>query len=210
VLTGAPLPGQVARGTQFPVPPGPVGIHLGHVINGFNDTPSLQGLLPVAIAEARTAAQHATLASRQPDNLNYMKTHAGHVINAIDPTIVAVGPGLGYGAKKAAGGILTHIELAAAVPGASANVVTHSKHVAIAARNTIQRCDQLLALAQKVQAATSAAEASALVSQIVSLADQLIAGSDVNGDGRITYEVGEGGLQHAEDHVKFALAVPRG
>ena len=34
-----------------------------------------------------------------------IQTHAGHVINAIDPTIVAQGPGLGYGVKKAAQGV---------------------------------------------------------------------------------------------------------
>src|SRR5437867_639330 len=30
-ITGAPLPGQLARGPQLPVPPGPAGIHIGHV-----------------------------------------------------------------------------------------------------------------------------------------------------------------------------------
>jgi hypothetical protein len=178
-------------------------------VNGFNDAPNGMGLLATAMGEARVAAQHAALATRQPDNLNYMKTHAGHVINALDPTIVAAGPGLGYGLRKAALGVATHIELAAAAQGASSQVVTHSKHVAIAARNTSARVDQLLALAQKVQAATTAEEAAGLVSQIASLADQLIPGSDANGDGRITYEEREGGLQHAEDHMRFMLAAPR-
>jgi len=57
VVTGAPLPGQLARGPQLPVPPGPAGIPLGHIVNGFTDTPNLQGLLPTALAEARIAAQ---------------------------------------------------------------------------------------------------------------------------------------------------------
>jgi len=79
-------------------------------------------------------------------------------------------PGLGYGLKRAATQVAIHIELAAAAEGASPTVVAHSKHVAIAARSTAARADQLLALAQKVQAATSAADAAALVSQMVSLA----------------------------------------
>jgi hypothetical protein len=203
VVTGAPLPGQLARGPQLPVPPGPVGLHIGHVVNGFGDTPGLQGLLPTAMAEARIAAQHATLAAAQPTNLPYMKTHAGHVIHALDPKLIAAGPGLGYGLKRAATQVAIHIELAAAAQGASPTVVTHSKHVATAARNTTARAEQLLALAQKVQAATSATEAAALVSQMVSLADQLIAGADTNGDGRITVE--EGGLQLADEHVKLML-----
>jgi hypothetical protein len=210
-LTGAPLPGQyvapagTGRG-NVPVPAGPVGIHIGHVVNSFNDTPNAMGLLPVAMAEARTAAQHAGLAGRQPGNLDYMKTHAGHVINAIDPSIVAAGPGLGYGLKKAANGVVTHIELAAGVPGASPNVVLHAKHVATSARNTLVRVDQILALAQQIRAATSATEAAALVSQMASLAEQLIAGADANADGKITWEQGEGGLQQADDHVKLMLA----
>jgi hypothetical protein len=203
VVTGAPLPGQLARGPQLPVPPGPVGMHIGHVVNGFGDTPGLQGLLPTAMAEARIAAQHATLAAAQPTNLSYMKTHAGHVIHALDPKLIANGPGLGYGLKRAATQIALHIELAASADGASPNVVAHSKHVAVSARNTVNRADQLLALAQQVQAATSAADAAALVSQMVSLASQLIAGADANGDGRITVE--EGGLQLVDEHVRLML-----
>jgi hypothetical protein len=203
VVTGAPLPGQLARGPQVPVPAGPVGLHIGHVVNGFGDTPNLQGLLPTAMAEARIAAQHATLAGAQPTNLQYMKTHAGHVIHALDPKLIAAGPGLGYGLKRAATQIALHIELAASAEGASPNVITHSKHVAQSARNTVSRADQLLALAQKVQAATSAEEAAALVSQMVSVANQLIAGADANGDGRVTFE--EGGLQLVDEHVKLML-----
>jgi hypothetical protein len=203
VVTGAPLPGQLARGPQLPVPPGPVGVHIGHVVNGFGDTPGLQGLLPTAMAEARIAAQHATLAGAQPTNLQYMKTHAGHVIHALDPKLIAAGPGLGYGLKRAATQVALHIEMAASAEGASPNVVAHSKHVATSARNTVQRADQLLALAQKVQAATSAAEAAALVSQMGSIANQLIAGADSNGDGRVTFE--EGGLQLADEHVRLML-----
>lgn len=210
-VSGAPLPGTyvappAAVRTIVAVPAGPVGVHIGHVVNAFGDTPNGQGLLTTAMAEARIAAQHATLAMRQPGNLDYMKTHAGHVINALDPTIVAAGPGLKYGLRKATTGVVTHIELAAGAQGASPNVITHARHVATSARNTLARADQLVALAQKVQAATTASEAAALVSQMASLADQLIAGADANADGKITWEQGEGGLQQCDEHVKLMLA----
>lgn len=206
-ITGTPTPGQVAAAApRVPVPAGPVGTHIGHVVNGFNDTPNGQGLLPVAIAEARVAAQHAALAARAPSNLAGLKTHIGHVLNALDPTIVAAGPGQGYGARKAALGVATHIELAAKTQGASQNVITHANHVATAARSVVQRVDSIIVLAKQVQAATEAAPAAALVNQIVSLTEQLIAGADANGDGRITWEAGEGGLQQAEQHVNLMLA----
>jgi len=208
-LTGAPLPGQVQAAAAAPavkVPAGPVGVHIGHVVNAFADTPMGQGLLPTAMAEARIAVQHAGLAARNPANLDAMKLHAGHVINAVDPTVVDKGPGLGYGVKKAAQGVATHIELAAKAPGASKNVAMHAEHVAAAARNSVQRADQIVALAKQIQAATSATDAAALVSQLVSLTNELVAGKDVNADGRVGLEQGEGGLQQCDEHVKLMLA----
>jgi hypothetical protein len=204
-LTGVPTPGQApAARAAVALPAGAVGVHIGHVMNGFGDTPGGQGLLPVALADARVAAQHATLAARNPANLDAMKLHAGHVINALDPTIVTAGPGSGYGVKKAATGVAMHIDLAAKAPGASANVIMHAKHVGTCANNTVQRADQLVALAKQVQAATDAAAAAALINQMVPLAQQLMAGVDTNGDGRITWE--EGGLQQAEEHMTLMLA----
>src|SRR5262245_14352751 len=138
-LTGAPIPGQLAVAPTTPVPAGPVGVHIGHVINQFNGVPGGQGLLPVAMLEARTAAQHATLGVQNPADLNNMKLHAGHVIHALDPSIVAAGPGPGYGLKKAATGIATHIDLAAKAQGASPNVITHANHIATASQAVVAR-----------------------------------------------------------------------
>ena len=208
-LMGAPLPGQLQTAAAAPavkVPAGPVGVHLGHIVNAFAEAPMGQGLLPTAMAEARVAVQHAALAARNPSNLDAMKLHAGHVINAIDPTIVDKGPGLGYGVKKAAQGIATHIELAAKAPGASKNVMMHAEHIAAAARNSVQRSDQIVALAKQIQAATTAADAASLVNQLVSLTNELVAGKDVNADGRVGVEQGEGGLQQCDEHIKLLLA----
>ena len=73
-----------------------------------------------------------------------MKLHAGHVINAVDPSVVASGPGLGYGVKRAALGVAAHIDLAAKTPGASPNIVTHAGHIGTSARNTVQRADAIV------------------------------------------------------------------
>lgn len=207
-VTGTALPGLLPPAPPgVRVPAGPVGTHIGHVVNSFNGTPGNVGLLTVALAEARIAATHAQLATRQPTNLDYMKTHAGHVLHALDPSLISAGPGQNYGVKKAAEGVATHIELAAAVPGASGNVQLHARHIATCARNTIQRADALIALAQQVMTSTSAADASALVGRMAALADQLVKGADANGDGRITVDPGEGGLGAADDHAKLMLAV---
>ena len=206
-LTGAPLPGQLAVGAPaIAVPAGPIGVHIGHLMNGFTDTPKGLGLLPTAMEEARTASVHAGLAGRDPENLAAMKLHAGHVINAVDPSVMATGPGLGYGVKRAALGVATHADLAGKVPGASQNVITHANHVATSARNTVQRADAVVALAQRIQAATVASDAAALVSQLVSLTNELVLGKDVDADGRVSWKEGEGGLQQCDEHVRLLLA----
>jgi len=220
-LTGAPLPGgytppPAGRGGRgggggpttppIKVPAGAVGTHIGHVVNSFADTPGMMGLLPVAFSEARTAQQHATLGMKAA-NLDGMKLHAGHVINAMDPTIVTAGPGLGYGMKKAALGVATHIELAAKAPGASANVILHAGHIAMASRNAAEKADSIIALAKEVQAATTMQDAAKLLSQVVSLCDQAIAGVDSKGDGRVTWQTG--GLQQAQEHVDLMLAAEK-
>ncbi len=212
-MTGAPLPGVVAAAPLAPgavaasaLPAGLVGTHIGHVVTSFMDTPDKSGFLPMALAEAKIAAQHAAFAARTPDNLQSMQTHAGHVIHAIDPTQAPSGPGKGFGMKRAAGGVAQHVELAAKETAASANVKTHATHIAVAARSAMARGDQVIAIAKQIQAATTAAAAASLVTQLVSLCDQLIAGSDNNADGRIGWGDGEGALQQAQDHITLLLA----
>lgn len=199
-------------GIKPPAPPpapaasaNPVRTHFGHLMTGFNGTPDGQGLLPTAVAEAKVVSQHAALAVKSANNLDMMKVHAGHVLHALDPGEAASGPGLGYGLKKAALAVVTHIELAAKVQAVSNNVTTHAVHIAVAARNTVQRADQILALAKQIQAASSATEAAELVTKLNTLAEQLITGADANGDGRIGWQEGEGGLEHVEQHINLMM-----
>jgi hypothetical protein len=179
--------------------------HIGHVMTGFQGTPNGQGLLPTALAEAKIAAQHAALAAKTPDNLDAMKLHAGHVMHAIDPSVEAQGPGLGYGVKRAAAGVAQHIQLAAKTEGSSKNVQTHAAHVAASATNVATWSDELVALAQKIRAASSAAEAAPLVAQLNTRAQQLMSGVDANNDGRISWETGEGALQQAQQHMELLV-----
>lgn len=197
--------GALAAGQGTPGQGDMVKMHIGHVLTSMNGTPSQQGLLPTAFAEAKIAAQHAALAAKTPDNLDAMKLHAGHVIHAIDPMVELKGPGQGYGVKRAASGVAQHIELAAKSPGASANVTTHAAHVSAAANTVVKRSEELLAVAQKIRAATSAADAAPLVMQLNTLAQELAAGSDANKDGRVNWAAPEGGLQQAQQHMDLLL-----
>lgn len=177
--------------------------HIGHVMDKFQGAPMEQGLLPAALAEAKIAAQHAAYVVKDADSLDSMKRHAGHVVHAIDPTLEVKGPGLGYGLKKAASGVAMHIELAAKDAGASANVKTHSTHVAAAAKAAAARADEALALAKRIQAASTVAEAAPLATQLQALTEQVTAGVDANKDGRVGWDTPEGGLQQAQQHMEF-------
>lgn len=210
-LTGQPLPGMLAAAPPIAptlnVPTTLVGIAMSYVSNAYLDTPDKSGLIAMATTESKVAAQHAGFMQRALDNLQTLQMHAGHILHAIDPTTMpeAKAPGKGYGVKRALDNVVAYTDFAAKNVGASANVKTHSNHIITAARSTSQRADQVIALARKIQSAKSAADAAALVGQLQSLCDQLVAGNDANHDGRITWGDGEGGLQQAQEHVALLL-----
>ena len=124
-------------------------VHMGHVLTGWKDTPDKKGLLPTAMAEANIAKTHVGLALKQPNNLDWLKLHTGHVLHAVDPSVQPKGPGLGYGFMKAATGVAAHVNFAAGSDGASKNVKLHAQHVATSAENTVAWAKQIVTLGKK-------------------------------------------------------------
>ena len=179
--------------------------HIGHVMTSFGDTPDKAGLLPTASAEAATAAQHAALGAKASANLMAMQLHAGHVIQCIDPSIVAMGPCKGYGVKKAATAAINHVGLAAKADTASAGVKTHTTHVTTSLENTVTRADEVVAAAQKLRAATTAEQAAPLAADLQRMTAELSAGADGNKDGTIGWQAGEGGLTVATTHMQLMM-----
>lgn len=175
--------------------------HMGHVADGFANTPDGAGLLPTAIAEAAVARQHAELALRNTTELAAMQRHAGHVLHAVDPSRIEQGPGAGYGVVRAAEGVVQHIEMAGSHETASENVQTHATHVATAARTAAERAERVASLAEEIMAATSADHAAHLLQELSELTGQMVTGVDANGDGRVGWQDGEGGLAQAEQHI---------
>ena len=105
--------------------------------------------------------------------------------------------------KQGAEGAAKHIQAAANTDGASNAIQTHATHVATSAQNTVSRVDEIVALAQKIEMAQSASAASGLVADLNTLAQQLLAGTDANGDGRTGWQEGEGGLEVAQTHANL-------
>ena len=174
----------------------PAHLHLGHVMTNWRDTPGSVGFLPAAISEAKVAVNHARLAERDPKNLDDMKLHAGHVINALDPSVEPKGPGAGYGVKKAVAGALQHLDFAAKADGASGSVKTHAAHVSASLTDAAQWTDQAIALAQKIRAAASAADAAPLVSNLIALTTQIVDGLSQSQTEMASMMKGEGILEN--------------
>jgi len=176
-------------------------VHMAHVTTGWKDTPGQKGLLPTALKEARIARTHVGLALLKPGNLTWMKTHTAHVQHALDPSMIGKGPGLGYGVFKASAGIAKHVNFAAESKAASANVKLHSRHVSASANNVVSWTKELVALSKKVMAANTASDAAAGLRTMQRLVSQLTKGVDANGDGKVSWIKGEGGLDQASLHM---------
>jgi len=183
----------------------PSHVHIGHVMTNWRDTPSQIGLLAAAIADAKIAETHAKLAAASAGNLEQMKTHAGHVLNALDPSLQPKGPGSGYGVKKGTAGALQHVGFAAKANGASPAVKTHAEHVVASLTNVAQWTDQAIALAQKIQGSTTSGDAAVLAKELITVISQLNEGVDTNKDGQVGWEAGEGGLQQAQTHMRLMM-----
>jgi hypothetical protein len=149
--------------------------HIGHVMTAWRDTPGTVGLLTVAASDTRVAAAHALLASKS-ETLDEMKTHAGHVLHALEPTIEPKGPASGYGAKKATAGGLQHVGFAASVEDASPVVKAHAAVVSSKLTDTIAAIDRAIATAQKIRAAAASGEALSLIGELVSQISQVSEG----------------------------------
>lgn len=175
--------------------------HMGHVSTSWKDTPDNKGFLPTAQAEAEIAQFHAGLALKKPDDLAWMQTHTLHVLNAVDPSVVTKGPGLGYGVRNALEGTIKHIGLAAKDADASKNVKIHAEHIATSANNALVRARKIVRLGKTVASAKTAAAAASTVAEIAMLTEQLTVGVDANGDGKITWIKNEGGLDAARKHM---------
>lgn len=178
-------------------------VHMGHVLTSWQDTPDQMGLLPTAQAEAEVAAQHAGFAASRPDDLDWMKLHAGHVAQAVDPAVEAQGPGRGYGVRRAAQGVAQHARFAAESQGASDNVKLHAGHVETSAGNVVAWSERVVDLGQQVQASSSAAAAAPLVAEMQTLTQAILMGTDADGDGTVSWDENEGGLAQAAQHMQL-------
>lgn len=182
---------------------GAVATHIGHVLTEAPDTPEGQGYLTVAENEAAVAIRHAELAAGDDSNLEWMQTHAGHVLHALDPSRMDEGPGVGYGLQNAVSQITRHIGLAADAEGASGGVETHAAHAVEAANAVSSRAEELAGIAQQILDAYDYSSAGSHVYRLRRVARELITGVDADEDGQVSWQAPEAGLAQVRRHVEL-------
>ena len=178
--------------------------HIGHVVSGFNGAPDGRGLAATASAEVGIAMLHANFSAGDLSDLAAMQRHAGHVLYLLDPAQGGSGPGLGFGVVPAVEGVARHIGLAASAAGASENVRTHADHVTAIANGMLANAREAAEVARQLQSAASMRRAAPLVARLRLLAYQIAEGSDLNGDGRMSFD-GEAGMQQLEAQLYLLL-----
>ncbi len=176
--------------------------HIGHVADMFNGTPENVGLLAAAQAEAEVAAAHAGYAAGSED-LAGIQRHTTHVLHALDASTSERGPGKGYGLVRAASGCAQHIGMAGESDDASGAVKTHSTHVKTSCQNVVTWAESIVAKAAEVAAATDMASAKALADEIAAMTQAILSGTDADGNGRVSWGEGEGGLEQAATHLRL-------
>jgi hypothetical protein len=175
--------------------------HFNHVAAGFTGAPGGRGLVVTTAIEVNTAMIYANFAAGNPTSLDAMKTNVRNVLHALAPEQGAKGPGLGFGVKRAAEAVVTHIELAVKSPGASEVLRKLGPAVAQAGRAVAARAQEMTDLGKRVLAAQTATQAAPLVEQLRSLALQLDLGRDANGNGQIEMNTVEPGMNQLEAQV---------
>jgi len=182
--------------------------HILQVVNPEAASVAELGFLRQALGEAGTAAEYASFAAggqQRPGDLQAMKTHAGNVLHALDPARMDGGPGLGFGLLEASRQTIAHVQMAADAPDATDNLRTHATHVVSCMRSTLARAHKMLEITERILTRESAEEADQLAGELNALAFQLRHGVDADGDGRITWREGEGGLYVAQEHMQLLL-----
>jgi hypothetical protein len=77
----------------------------------------------------------------------------------------------------------------------------HLPHIAAALAGATQRTDQAIALAQRIQEASSVAAAVQLVDRLIALCGGIRYGADTDRDGIAGWQASEGGLAQATYHM---------
>ncbi|MBV41083.1 MAG: hypothetical protein CMM23_20910 [Rhodospirillaceae bacterium] len=194
---------QVATNTVEPAAPKEYQIHIGHILDAWQDTPGQLGLATILEQEAAIASEHAAYAVADLEDWDVIRTHTAHVRHAIDPAREANGPGKGYGVVAAAEAIVQHMTFARDTADANESVKLHAKHVLASVANIHFWCSKILDKAAQISGGASPISSAFFAEEIVEHLTWIQHGRDADADGTISWGLGEGGLAQIRAHLSY-------
>jgi tRNA A-37 threonylcarbamoyl transferase component Bud32 len=203
------------------LPPGGL-LHVRHLLVAFPATPGNTALADGLLKDARLVDDSAQrmLAAYQAGDQAATRLEAESILNLLvggqsddhkdwDGDGQVADPGDGYGLLlngDNSGYIqatYSHADFAVTAEDATANMKVHGEHVKICAQNLEQWTPQLRDLMKQILAAPAGSDAGQFVRPAVALADNMLKGTDLNGDEKIEPIPGEGGAQTAYQHAFY-------
>lgn len=221
--TGQPATNAVLAGSL----PSQALVHVRHVLVGIPATPSGTGFVLGLREQTEELLRHAQFLKEAQDegNLPNEKLHAEHLVNLIEGSKgehygdlngngKVENPGDGYGVLPNGPqdgyvkGMRDHAQLAAKAADATDEIKLHAGHVQIAGDNTEVRSSEIRDRALGLLKARTVADTRSDVQKVLALAQQTIAGLDLNGDEQIAPVPGEGGVVVAYQHAQLMAGIP--
>ena len=173
-----------------------------NITKGSPATPGNIGFLRLAEREAATALEQLDLALAAED-FAALRSRTSDLLHVIDPSLEAEGPGTGTGLLYAVAAINANLTIASEMEGASANLKTQAQRAITASDNVIEWSQQVLDAAKLAQMVPSIVEARASLMSISRTLNNIIYGHDADKDGKIGWQLGEGGLPQVRKYVEY-------
>ncbi len=202
-------------------------LHVRHVLVGIPSTPNGAGFALGLRDQTEELLRHAQFLqeAQVEGNLANEKLHAEHLVNLIEGhdgehygdlngngKVDNPGDGFGVLANGAQDGYINglreHAKLAASAADATPEIKLHAGHVQIAGDNTQVRTSEIRDRALNLSKSRTVADTRSDVQKVLALAQQTIAGLDLNGDEQIAPVPGEGGVAVAYQHAQLMAGIP--
>lgn len=215
---------EVAYAAELP----PAGLtHVRHLLVSFGATPGKIGLAHGLLADARLLDEDARslLATYQSGDEAAVRKRAEGMLNLLvgsqspdyqdwDGDGQITDPGDGFGLLLNGDnvgyieGTLSHANLAVTSDDATDNMKIHGEHVKIATKNLEEWAPQLRDLIKQILSSPFDAGMEEPIRQAIALADEVLLGTDLDGDESIEPIPGEGGAETAYQHAFYMADIP--
>jgi hypothetical protein len=197
-------------------------LHVRHLLVSFSRAPNAIGLLDGLVADSLILDNTARsmLAKYEAGDEAGTRADAEAMLNLVvgsqsqdhsdwDHNGQVSDPGDGYGfllngdSSGYIQGAIAHAEFAASSPSATSNMQSHGDHVIVSARNLETWSPELRDLLKQILTSPFDAAMGGQIRKAVALSQNMLAGTDLNGNELVEAIAGEGGAETAYQHALY-------